>query len=267
MKGGKILVIDDEPMVREAVGRVLSSEGYAVSFAHDGADAIARVHNDPPDAILLDLMMPGMNGRQFLAALRADLQLDLPVVVMTAVHGLGQRAISLGATDVVEKPFDVDELLNKVALAVFRARQVGASASRAPEPPADVAEPVVVVVDRDVAALGQLDEGLTRAGFVVVAVPSPDDSLPRLVGALDAFAVVVVVDGTADGGEAVVEGVRAVPALAGLPIIAVTRSEHRHAFAAAVDRTAAVTLVRPAADDLIEALRVVERRPRRRRTA
>ena len=133
MKGGKILVIDDEPMVREAVGRVLSSEGYAVAFAHDGAEAIASLSASPPDVILLDLMMPGMNGRQFLSALRTDMGLDLPVVVMTAVHGLGQRAISLGATDVVEKPFDVDELLNKVALAVFRARQIEpATRPRAP---------------------------------------------------------------------------------------------------------------------------------------
>jgi DNA-binding response OmpR family regulator len=139
MKGGKILVIDDEPMVREAVGRVLSSEGYAVAYAHDGADAIARLADDPPDAILLDLMMPGMNGRQFLSALRTEIGSDLPVVVMTAVHGLGQRAISLGATDVVEKPFDVDELLNKVALAVFRARQAGVSATRDREPPSAAA--------------------------------------------------------------------------------------------------------------------------------
>jgi two-component system response regulator MprA len=262
MKGGKILVIDDEPMVREAVGRVLSSEGYAVAYAHDGADAIARLSSDPPDAILLDLMMPGMNGRQFLSALRTELGLDLPVVVMTAVHGLGQRAISLGATDVVEKPFDVDELLNKVALAVFRARQTGVSAAPDREPvtsSAAIDDRVVVVVDTDVAALERVDVALTRAGFVVVAVPDPDDELPRLIGALGACAVVVVVDGTEDGGEALVESIRREPNLAELPLLAVTRGDNRSDVANAVDRTAAVTLVRPGDDDLVRALRVVGR--------
>jgi two-component system response regulator MprA len=262
MKGGKILVIDDEPMVREAVGRVLSSEGYAVAYAHDGADAIARLSSDPPDAILLDLMMPGMNGRQFLQALRTELGLDLPVVVMTAVHGLGQRAISLGATDVVEKPFDVDELLNKVALAVFRARQVGVSAAPDREPvssSAAVDDRVVVVVDTDVAALERVDVALTRAGFVVVAVPDPDDEQPRLLGARGACAVGVDVDGTDDGGEAIVDGIRREPNLTELPLLAVTRGDTRADVANAVESTAAVTLVRPGDDDLVRALRVVGR--------
>ena len=261
MKGGKILVIDDEPMVREAVGRVLSSEGYAVAYAHDGADAIARLSSDPPDAILLDLMMPGMNGRQFLSALRTDLGLDLPVVVMTAVHGLGQRAISLGATDVVEKPFDVDELLNKVALAVFRARQTSTASARDREPPSAAAldERVVVVVDTDVSELDRVDVALTRAGFVVVAVPKPDEELPRLLGALGACAVVIVVDGTCDGGASIVDAIRREPGLAELPLLAVTRGDQRSDVPSEVDRTAAVTLVRPGNDDLVRALRVVGR--------
>lgn len=262
MKGGKILVIDDEPMVREAVGRVLTSEGYAVTFARDGAEAMAHLSTEPPDAILLDLMMPGMNGRQFLSALRTDLNLDLPVVVMTAVHGLGQRAISLGATDVVEKPFDVDELLNKVALAVFRARQRDPGPDR--EPSLDPAEDrVVVVIDRDVGALDQIDAALTEAGFTVVAMPDTGAHLARLLGALDACAVIVVVDGTDDGGLAIVNDIRAAPALSELPLLAVTRGETRAEVAPAVDRAAALTLLRPSHADMISALHVVRRRASR----
>jgi CheY-like chemotaxis protein len=123
VKGGRILIVDDEPMVRETISRVLVEEGYAVDCAADGSAALVRCRAHPPDVILLDLMMPGMNGRQFLATLRGELGCtEVPVVVMTAVHGLGQRALSLGADDMVEKPFDVDELLNKVALAMFRSR-------------------------------------------------------------------------------------------------------------------------------------------------
>jgi DNA-binding response OmpR family regulator len=241
---------------------VLTSEGYAVAYAHDGADAIARLSVDPPDAILLDLMMPGMNGRQFLSALRTELGLDLPVVVMTAVHGLGQRAISLGATDVVEKPFDVDELLNKVALAVFRARQTPAAAPEPEAPSAAIDDRVVVVVDRDIDELDRVDVALTRAGFMVVAVPDPAADLPRLVGALGACAVVVVVDGTEDAAEAIALALRGAASTTELPILAVTRGDNRADVAAAVESAAAVTLVRPGDDDLIHALRVVGRRAR-----
>jgi DNA-binding response OmpR family regulator len=261
MKGGKVLVIDDEPMVREAVGRVLSSEGYAVAFARDGNEAMAHLSADPPDAILLDLMMPGMNGRQFLSALRTELGLDLPVVVMTAVHGLGQRAITLGATDVVEKPFDVDELLNKVALAVFRSRQVGPARDRDETllgGPGD--DRVVVVIDRDLEALDRTDTALTDAGFTVVAMPETGDQLPRLLGALEACAVVVVIDGSDDGGLAIIGRIRADAALVDLPVVAVSRGDSRADFSPEVDRAAALTLLRPSDDDLIAALNVVRRR-------
>lgn len=260
MKGGKILVIDDEPMVREAVGRVLTSEGYAVAFAHDGAEAIASLSADPPDAILLDLMMPGMNGRQFLSALRTDLGLDLPVVVMTAVHGLGQRAISLGATDVVEKPFDVDELLNKVALAVFRARQVERAPDREPLLAGPSEDRVVVVIDQDVEALDHIDTSLTQAGFTVVAMPEGGAELPRLLLALGACVVMVVVDGIADGGQALVDAIRGAPELGELPLIAVTRGDDRADVASPLDRAAALTLLRPNDEDLAAALHAVRRR-------
>ena len=72
MKEGRVLVVDDEPMVRETLGQVLTDEGYVVDLAVDGETALDRVSAACPDAILLDLMMPGMNGRQFLEALRAN---------------------------------------------------------------------------------------------------------------------------------------------------------------------------------------------------
>ena len=195
-KGGTILVIDDEPMVRTAVGQVLTDEGYTVEFAGDGAAALERLAATPPDAILLDLMMPGMNGRQFLHALRHDLRSSVPVVVMTAVHGLGQRAISLGATDVVEKPFDVDELLNKVALAVFRARQESTGEiplAATPAPPGDDDAPdVVVVVDDDLAALRRLAAAYQRlsstiASLVVESVAPTAEALREAAAATAAL--------------------------------------------------------------------------------
>src|SRR5258706_2802254 len=83
VKGGRILVVDDEPMVRDTLGQLLAEEGYIVDVAVDGADALDRVHAARPDAILLDLMMPNMNGRQFLQALRDDpTYSSVPVLIM-----------------------------------------------------------------------------------------------------------------------------------------------------------------------------------------
>ncbi|MBL8626561.1 MAG: response regulator [Myxococcales bacterium] len=247
-------------MVRSAVGRVLTDEGYTVEFAGDGAAALERLAATPPDAILLDLMMPGMNGRQFLHALRRDLRSSVPVVVMTAVHGLGQRAISLGATDVVEKPFDVEELLNKVALAVFRARQE--STSEIPlDPPReddpDHAHPdVVVVVDDDLTALRRLDERLTDGGFTVIALPSVPADAARMLRALAPAAIVVAAAATADGGAGFAATVRDAPSLARVPIIVLSRGEHPRSLA-----PAAVVLTRPTDDDVVRIIELMSSRP------
>ena len=257
MKGGRILVIDDEPMVREAVGRMLVAEGYVVDHANDGVAALALLDADPPDVILLDLMMPGMNGRQFLTVLREGRGSDIPVVVMTAVHGLAQRAVDLGATDVVEKPFDLDELLNKVALAVFRGRR---GRYRPSTPPRHLASPtpahplglaeleerVVVVVDHDLAALAHIDDLLTRHGFTVVPVPRVSEAVYRTVRALAPRVIVLGQDGRHDDAPSAGE-LRAGAGLPDVPILAWRRDD----VAAGVSGPADVTLTRPADDDLV----------------
>jgi DNA-binding response OmpR family regulator len=191
MKDGRVLVVDDEPMVRETLGQVLTDEGYVVDLAVDGESALDRVRVARPDVILLDLMMPGMNGRQFLAALRAEPDYAaLPVMIMTAVHGLGVNPTSLGASEVVEKPFNIDELLNKVAFAIYRTR-----ATRRP-PTAPIAIPdgvdpaarrdrgVVLLVEHDRGRLQQLDSQLTASGFTVVSMTRALVQLSRLARAL-----------------------------------------------------------------------------------
>ena len=202
MPGGRILVIDDDSMVRNSVGKVLEDEGYAVDYGEDGPSALEKIVVNPPDAILLDLMMPGMNGRQFLAALRDDLcRDDIPVVVMTAVAGMDvHRAFAMGASDVVEKPFNVDELLNKVALALFRSREyetipkqpVQARQLRraAPEPVIDKPG-VVLIVDDDRVTLRRLDALLSRRGYTVVSLARVTDELPRLARVLEPRAILL----------------------------------------------------------------------------
>ncbi len=208
MKEGRVLVVDDEPMLRDTLGNMLSDEGYVVDLAVDGEDALERVHQVRPDAILLDLMMPGMNGRQFLQALRDEpAYADVPVLIMTAVHGLEVNLANVGASELVEKPFDVEDLLNKVALAVYRSRAKqpsgvssgpipiiktpSTSASRYADLALDPDRAVVLVIEHDRARLQALDVLLSSRGFTVVTMTRALAQLTRLARALRPRAILL----------------------------------------------------------------------------
>jgi CheY-like chemotaxis protein len=117
----KILVVEDEPENRLLIGMVLTTEGYQVIPAVDGADALARMAQELPDLILLDLMMPQMNGFEVLERLRADpATVSVPVIVLTALAQERdiERAVSSGAQGYVIKPFEPDELLKHISQAI-----------------------------------------------------------------------------------------------------------------------------------------------------
>jgi len=225
-KGGRILVVDDEKMVRDTLGQVLVDEGYVVDVAIDGADALDRVHAARPDAILLDLMMPGMNGRQFLQALRdAPEYTEVPVLIMTAVHGLEINLASIGASEVVEKPFNVDELLNKVALAVYRSRDANhpAQPAAAPEPPAEPSDHgIVLLVEEDRARLHQLDVMLSDRGYTVVSMTRAVIQLTRLAHALRPRAILL--EARSEGVDAIVKELRASQELLAIPLLVFERN-------------------------------------------
>jgi DNA-binding response OmpR family regulator len=232
MKEGRVLVVDDEPMVRETLGQVLTDEGYVVDLAVDGEAALERVHAARPDAILLDLLMPGMNGRQFLQALRADATYEnVPVLIMTAVHGLEINVAALGASEVVEKPFNVDELLNKVALAVYRSRDAHKSITQTisalavlPPSPAGTQEAdrgVVLIVEHDRGRMQQLDLLLSKRGFTVVSMTRALVQLSRLARALRPRAILL--DHHSEGAGDVVRELRADKELAEIPLLVFAR--------------------------------------------
>ncbi|HEU0037502.1 MAG TPA: response regulator [Kofleriaceae bacterium] len=227
MKEGRVLVVDDEPMVRETLGQVLSEEGYVVDLAVDGETALERVHAVRPDAILLDLMMPGMNGRQFLAALREDpAYVDVPVLIMTAVHGL--EVNFAGKSEVVEKPFQIEELLNKVALAVYRSRDANKSISQPlpfvhvpPENAPEKDRGVVLVVEHDRSRLQQLDLLLSTRGYTVVSMTRALVHLSRLARALRPRAILL--DLHSEGVNEVVAELRGTVELDPIPILVFSR--------------------------------------------
>ena len=109
-----VLVVDDDPAIREYVGDVLTLEGYAVRVVPDGPRALAAIAVERPDCVLLDIMMPGMSGHEVLAAIRAaDGGPGLPVVMLTAaaddVHAW--QAWTGGVDYFLARPFDADQLL------------------------------------------------------------------------------------------------------------------------------------------------------------
>ena len=114
-----ILIVEDDPDVRALLNEVLLEDGYDVSTAADGAEAIAQLRRRRPDAILLDLMMGGIDGWDFLTLYRQLPGPHPPVIVVTAAARGGiERAHDEGADAVVTKPFSVDRLLDLVAMQV-----------------------------------------------------------------------------------------------------------------------------------------------------
>jgi CheY-like chemotaxis protein len=136
----RVLVVEDEFIVRTCLAETLEDAGYRVATARDGAEALARIQEDRPDAVLLDLLMPVMDGLAFLHARHAQPRLaTLPVVVLSAGGSEALRsATALRATAVLAKPVDLDAL-SRVLEQVLREARFAASLNvdavvRAPQP-------------------------------------------------------------------------------------------------------------------------------------
>ncbi len=108
-----ILIVDDDPIARESLGALLSSKGYQIASAANGFEGLAQAAECVPDAVLLDVMMPGMNGFEVCKRLRADARLaEVPIIMVTALDDHDARLLGFrtGADDFISKPFDALEL-------------------------------------------------------------------------------------------------------------------------------------------------------------
>jgi len=134
-RGQSVLVVDDDPTVSDVVRRYLERAGYRVTLAADGPRALARYAEDPPDLVVLDLMLPGLDGLEVCRRMRAHSD-RLPIVMLTALGEEADRVtgLELGADDYVTKPFSPRELVLRVQSVLRRA---GRTIDRPPETLAD----------------------------------------------------------------------------------------------------------------------------------
>lgn len=119
-----MLVVDDDPKIQSLMRRGLSFAGYAVDVAADGEAALAMARDNPPDIVVLDVMLPGLDGLEVCRRLRAG-EPDLPILMLTAKDRVPDRVAGLdaGADDYLVKPFAFDELLARIRALLRRTRR------------------------------------------------------------------------------------------------------------------------------------------------
>jgi DNA-binding response OmpR family regulator len=159
--GQSVLVVDDDPTVSDVVRRYLERAGYAVTLSGDGADALAAYERERPDLVVLDLMLPGVDGLEVCRRLRAA-DAGLPIIMLTALGEESDRVLGLqlGADDYLTKPFSPRELVLRVQSVLRRSL---ARPTPAPETLTDGG--LVVDVARRIARLDGVELALTVREF------------------------------------------------------------------------------------------------------
>jgi two-component system response regulator MprA len=151
-----VLLAEDDRAIRHALERALTLEGYRVTAVADGVEALAHAHRTPPDVLVLDVMMPGIDGLQVCRVLRAEGD-RTPILMLTALVETADRIAGLdaGADDYVVKPFDVEEVFARLRALLRRTNPTAA--------PVDVPKPAVTS-ERYVEAAGlRMDPQARRA--------------------------------------------------------------------------------------------------------
>lgn len=118
----KILIVEDDTDINRLLQRILVQDGYDTIQAFSGTEAKLLLGLETPDLILLDLMLPGMSGEELITSVRGEMNLDLPILVLSARAGLETKVEALkgGADDYLTKPFEPEEVLARVYAALRR---------------------------------------------------------------------------------------------------------------------------------------------------
>ena len=188
----RLLVIEDDPALFRTLAASLREENYAVDTAADGADGLLKAQQNTYDAILLDVMLPKLDGWSVLAALRPAVR--TPVLMLTALDAVPDRikGLDAGADDYLTKPFDIDELLARLRALIRRAAgqtstrlAIGELVLDTAARRATVAGAEVVLTAREYSLLEYLalhrGEVVTRATLYEHLFDEADDSLSNLL--------------------------------------------------------------------------------------
>lgn len=159
-----ILVVDDEEQIRRALRSILRTRDYRVTEAETGEAALTAAIDDPPDLVILDLMLPGLSGMEVCRELRTWLAAPILVLSVRAGEADKVRALDEGADDYLTKPFPAGELLARIRALLRRA------ATRYETPPVIVAGDLAVDVARRSVTVGGRSVNLTPTEFDILAL-------------------------------------------------------------------------------------------------
>jgi CheY-like chemotaxis protein len=218
-KGPLVLVVDDEPDIRQLVETTLRSKGYDVDVARDGAEALAKADELVPDLVLLDAMLPKVHGFEACRRIKASPRTrNVPVIMMTAIYRgwrFAQDAKdSYGAEDYIEKPFRLDDLLRRVEEALLSS---GERAAAAPAEPAEEALDPRLARGKELLASGRVAEAIAAFSEAVQADPHSPDGQFQLGRALsaggDAFGAMTALERASELAPGHLAALRALAAL------------------------------------------------------
>ncbi len=162
----KILIIDDDMHIGNMLEETLTKEGYSVSRAYSGTEALYVLSGERPDLILLDLMLPGLNGEEVLPQImEEEHSKGIPVIVVSAKVDIDEKVELLlgGAADYVTKPFAMKELLARISVQLRRAASVHAD----PDPVLRF-DDIVLHTDTHMVDIGGRDIRLTRTEYAIL---------------------------------------------------------------------------------------------------